>query len=110
MRPFALSVALFAAFPALAQSPTPADDRASADIAPIPTGTPAHKADVEGGQFFLLSDHQIHRDGEVKQFRTRVVAEVTDRAGLEDLDLKPIVPPQVCRRKPGWTKASSSAP
>ncbi len=110
MRPFALSVALFAAFPALAQSPTPADDRASADIAPIPTGTAALKAEVEGGQFFLLSDHQIHRDGEVKQSWTRVVAEVTDRAGLEDLDLKPIVPPQVCRRKPGWTKASSSAP
>jgi transglutaminase-like putative cysteine protease len=85
MRLFALLVALFAALPARAQTLTPAADPAWADIAPIPTGTPALRAEVEGGQFFLLSDHQMRWQGEVKQSWNRVVAEVTDRAGLEEL-------------------------
>ena len=85
MRLVVLIIALFAALPALAQTLTPADDPAWADIAPIPDGSPALRAEVEGGQFFLLSDHQIRWQGEVKQSWNRVVAEVTDRAGLEEL-------------------------
>ena len=50
-----------------------------------PKATPTLRAEVEGGQFFLLSDHQIHWEGEQKQSWNRVVAEVTDRAGLEEL-------------------------
>lgn len=97
------------------------------DITPIPAGDPAMRAEVEGGQFFLLSDHQLRWDGEVKQSYVRTVAEVTDRAGLEELatiqldfdpsnetvsllrlmihrgdeviDLKHLVAPQVYRRE-----------
>lgn len=68
-----------------AQTLTVADDPPWVDIAPIPEGTPALRAEVEGGQFFLLSDHQMHWEGDTKQSWNRVVAEVTDRAGLEEL-------------------------
>jgi transglutaminase-like putative cysteine protease len=85
MRLVVLILALFAAFPALAQTLTLADDPPWADIAPIPAGPPDLRAEVEGGQFFLLSDHQLHWQGELKQSWNRVVAEVTDRAGLEEL-------------------------
>ncbi|MFM7335458.1 MAG: DUF3857 domain-containing protein, partial [Tabrizicola sp.] len=68
-----------------AQTLTLAEDPPWVDIAPIPEGTPALRAEVEGGQFFLLSDHQLAWDGDTKQSWKRVVAEVTDRAGLEEL-------------------------
>lgn len=78
-----------AALPLAAQSQAPtltlAEDPAWADIVAIPEGDPALRAEVEGGQFFLLSDHQLRWEGEVKQSWSRVVAEVTDRAGLEEL-------------------------
>jgi transglutaminase-like putative cysteine protease len=74
-----------AALPLAAQTLTPASDPAWADIAPIPEGDATLRAEVEGGQLFLLSDHQIHWEGELKQSWNRVVAEVTDRAGLEEL-------------------------
>lgn len=74
-----------AALPLAAQTLSIADDPAWADIAPIPEGDATLRAEVEGGQFFLLSDHQLHWQGEVKQSWNRVVAEVTDRAGLEEL-------------------------
>lgn len=71
--------------PLAAQTLTIANDPTWVDIAPIPEGDPRLRAEVEGGQFFLLSDHQFHWEGEVKQSWNRVVAEVTDRAGLEEL-------------------------
>jgi transglutaminase-like putative cysteine protease len=85
MRLFALVLALFAAVPVAAQTLSPAEDPPWVDIAPIPEGNATLRAEVEGGQFFLLSDHQIHWEGEQKQSWNRVVAEVTDRAGLEEL-------------------------
>lgn len=86
MRLVSLVLAFFlAALPLAAQTLALADDPDWADIAPIPEGTPALRAEVEGGQFFLLSDHQIRWQGEIKQSWNRVVAEVTDRAGLEEL-------------------------
>ncbi|MDP3195505.1 DUF3857 domain-containing protein [Tabrizicola sp.] len=71
--------------PTLAQTLGLAEDPAWADIIPIPEGDVALRTEVEGGQFFLLSDHQLRWEGEVKQSWNRVVAEVTDRAGLEEL-------------------------
>lgn len=86
MRLFFLGLAVcLSALPVAAQTLTPAEDPAWADIAPIPEADPALRAEVEGGQLFLLSDHQIRWEGEVKQSWNRVVAEVTDRAGLEEL-------------------------
>ena len=125
-------LSLFLAFclpaaPVAAQTLALAEDPPWVDIAPIPEGTPALRAEVEGGQFFLLSDHQLNWDGDTKQSWNRVVAEVADRAGLEDLatiridfdpshetasltrlmihrdgqviDLKPAADPQVYRRE-----------
>ena len=74
-----------AALPLAAQTLALAEDPAWADIVPIPEGDATLRAEVEGGQFFLLSDHQLRWEGEVKQSWNRVVAEVTDRAGLEEL-------------------------
>lgn len=74
-----------AAHPLAAQTLTIAEDPTWVDIAPIPDGTPALRTEVEGGQFFLLSDHQIRWQGDLKHSWNRVVAEVTDRAGLEEL-------------------------
>lgn len=86
MRLVSLIIALcLAALPLAAQTLALADDPAWVDIAPIPEGSPALRAEVEGGQFFLLSDHQIRWEGDVRQSWNRVVAEVTDRAGLEEL-------------------------
>ena len=85
MRLLFLAISLCLALPLHAQTLTLAEDPPWADIAPIPEGTPALRAEVEGGQFFLLSDHQLHWDGDTKQSWNRVVAEVTDRAGLEEL-------------------------
>jgi transglutaminase-like putative cysteine protease len=73
------------ALPLAAQTLSIAEDPPWVDIAPIPEGSPALRAEVEGGQLFLLSDHQLHWQGDVKQSFSRVVAEVTDRAGLEEL-------------------------
>ena len=86
MRLVCLLVAVcLAALPLRAQTLSIAEDPAWVDIADIPEGTPALRAEVEGGQFFLLSDHQLRWEGEVRQSWNRVVAEVTDRAGLEEL-------------------------
>lgn len=86
MRLISLVLALcLSALPLAAQTLTIAKDPAWVDIAPIPDGDPWLRAEVEGGQFFLLSDHQLHWEGEVKQSWNRIVAEVTDRSGLEDL-------------------------
>ncbi len=74
-----------AALPLAAQTLTPADDPSWVEIAPIPEGDATLRAEVEDGQFFLLSDHQIRWEGDKKQSWNRVVAEVTDRAGLEEL-------------------------
>lgn len=110
-----------------AQTLAIAKDPVWADIAPIPEGDAALRAEAEDGQFFLLSDHQLRWEGEVAQSWNRVVAEVTDRAGLEELatiqldfdpanqtasltrlmihrdgqviDLKDVVAPQVYRRE-----------
>lgn len=73
------------ALPLAAQTLTLADDPAWIDEAPIPQADATLRAEVEGGQLFLLSDHQIHWQGEVRQSWGRSVAEVTDRAGLEQL-------------------------
>jgi hypothetical protein len=73
------------ALPLSAETMALAEDPPWVDIAPIPEGTPSLLAEVEGGQFFLLSDHQLNWDAEVKLSWKRVVAEVTDRAGLEEL-------------------------
>ncbi|WP_333816151.1 DUF3857 domain-containing transglutaminase family protein [Tabrizicola sp.] len=73
------------ALPLAAQTLTLAEDPAWVDIAPIPEGNAATRAEVERGQYFLLSDHQIRWEGDVRQSWNRVVAEVTDRAGLEEL-------------------------
>lgn len=128
MRLVALLVALcLPALPLAAQTLTIADEPAWVDVAPIPEGDARLRAEVEAGQFFLLSDHQLRWDGEVKQSYARMVAEVTDRAGLEELatvridfdpafdrvsllrlaihrdgaviDLKPTAAPQVYRRE-----------
>ena len=85
MRLFAVVLTLFAALPVAAQTLSPAEDPPWVDVAPIPEGDATLRAEVEGGQFFLISDHQIRWEGEVKQSWNRVVAEVTDRAGLEEL-------------------------
>ncbi len=86
MRLVALLLAFcLAALPLRAQTLSLVEDPVWVDIAPIPEGSPALRAEVEEGQFFLLSDHQIRWEGEVKQSWNRVVAEVTDRAGLEEL-------------------------
>ena len=86
MRLVPLILALCLAAPPLAaQTLTVAEDPSWADIIPIPEGDATLRAEVEGGQFFLLSDHQLHWQGKVKQSWNRVVAEVTDRAGLEEL-------------------------
>lgn len=113
--------------PLSAQTMIIAEDPAWVDIVAIPEGPADLRAEVEGGQFFLLSDHQMHWEGDVKQSYSRVVAEVTDRAGLEDLatirvdfdpafdtvsltrllvhrdgqviDLKAVVDPQIYRRE-----------
>jgi Domain of Unknown Function with PDB structure (DUF3857) len=128
MRLLFLAIALcLSALPLFAQTLAIAEDPPWVDIAPIPEGTPALRAEVEGGQFFLLSDHQLTWDGDTKQSWKRIVAEVTDRAGLEELatiqldfdpshetasltrliihrgdqviDLKPTAQPQVYRRE-----------
>ncbi|HMS95810.1 MAG TPA: DUF3857 domain-containing transglutaminase family protein [Tabrizicola sp.] len=51
----------------------------------IPADDPKLRAESEGGEFYLLSDHQMRWDGDEKQSYGRTVAEVTDRAGLESL-------------------------
>ncbi|MES2814614.1 MAG: DUF3857 domain-containing protein, partial [Pseudomonadota bacterium] len=128
MRLFSLVLALCLFAPPLAaQTLAIAEDPAWADIEPIPEGDASLRAEVEEGQFFLLSDHQIRWDGEVKQSWNRIATEVTDRAGLEELatiqvdfdpardvasltrlkihrggqviDLKPTISPQVYRRE-----------
>jgi transglutaminase-like putative cysteine protease len=127
MRLLSFAIALCLALPLDAQTLALAEDPPWVDIAPIPEGTPALRAEVEGGQFFLLSDHQLNWQGDTKQSWKRVVAEVTDRAGLEELatiqmdfdpsnetasltrlmihrggqtiDLKPTAQPQVYRRE-----------
>ena len=71
--------------PLSAQTLALVEDPPWVDIAPVPEGDDRLRAEVEGGQFFLLSDHQLHWDGDLKQSWSRVVAEVTDRAGLEEL-------------------------
>lgn len=83
-----LSLALafcLAAAPLAAQTLAAAADPAWADIAAIPEASATLRAEVEGGELFLLSDHQLQWQGDVEQSWNRVVAEVTDRAGLEDL-------------------------
>lgn len=55
------------------------------EVLPLPPEDAALRAEVEGGQFFLLSDHQLRWEGDVRQSYARTVAEVTDRAGLEEL-------------------------
>lgn len=86
MRLFSLVLAVcLSASPPFAQTLAIAEDPAWADIAPIPEADPALRAEAEDGQVFLLSDHQLRWAGEVKQSWNRVVAEVTDRAGLEEL-------------------------
>ena len=113
--------------PLAAQTLTIAPEPAWIDLAPIPEGDAALRAEVEAGQFFLLSDHQMRWEGEVKQSYSRTVVEVTDRAGLEEtatikidfdpanetvslvrlvilrgdqvIDLKALVAPQVYRRE-----------
>ena len=60
MRLLSLILALcLGALPLAAQTLAIADDPAWVEIAPIPEGDAALRAEVEGGQFFLLSDHQI---------------------------------------------------
>jgi transglutaminase-like putative cysteine protease len=86
MRLVAFVTALcLAALPLAAQTLTLAIEPTWADIAPVPQGDAALRAEVEGGQFFLLSDHQMRWEGDVKQSYSRTVVEVTDRAGLEEL-------------------------
>ncbi|HEY6919815.1 MAG TPA: DUF3857 domain-containing protein, partial [Tabrizicola sp.] len=86
MRRLFLAIFLcLSALPLRAQTLAIADDPSWVDVAPIPKASPAIRAEVEGGQLFLLSDHQITWDGDTKQSWNRVVAEVTDRAGLEEL-------------------------
>ena len=128
MRRLFLAVAFcLSVLPLSAQTLAIAEDPPWVDIAPIPTADAALRAEVEGGQLFLLSDHQLTWDGDTKQSWNRVVAEVTDRAGLEELatlqidfdpsfetasltrllihrggqiiDLKPTAQPQVYRRE-----------
>ena len=74
-----------AALPLSAQTLSLAEEPAWVDITAIPEGDATLRAEVEGGQFFLLSDHQMRWEGDVKQSYSRTVAEVTDRAGLEKL-------------------------
>ncbi len=86
MRLFSLVLAVcLSVLPLGAQTLSLTKDPAWVDLVPIPEGTPALRAEVEGGQFYLLSDHQLRWEGEVKHSWNRVVAEVTDRAGLEEL-------------------------
>jgi transglutaminase-like putative cysteine protease len=86
MRLLALVAAFCLAAPPLAaQTLAIAEEPGWVDVAPIPEGTPALRAEVEAGQFFLLSDRQFSWEGEVRHSYARTVAEVTDRAGLEEL-------------------------
>lgn len=129
MRDFCLALlVLFASgLSAMAQSLGIGDEPGWVDVLAVPEGDPALRAEVEAGQFFLLSDHQMRWEGDVAQSYARTTAEVTDRAGLEELatiqidfdpefetvelvrlvilrdgqeiDLKSVVTPQVYRRE-----------
>jgi transglutaminase-like putative cysteine protease len=82
---FALLVLLGLAVPVLAQTMDIVDEPAWVEVLPVPPDDPKLRAEVEDGQYFLLSDHQLRWDGEIKQSYGRSVAEVTDRAGLEEM-------------------------
>ena len=81
----ALSLAFAFAVQVTAQSMEIATEPAWVEVLPVPAEDPKLRAEVEDGQFFLLSDHQLRWEGPIKLSYARTVTKVTDRAGLEDL-------------------------
>jgi transglutaminase-like putative cysteine protease len=81
----AISVILAIAAPLMAQSMDIVDEPSWVEVLPLPPDDPKLRAEAEDGQFFLLSDHQLRWEGDEKLSYGRSVAEVTDRAGLEEL-------------------------
>lgn len=71
--------------PAFAQTLELAPEPDWVEVTEIPADDQRLRAEAEDGEFYLLSDHQMRWEGEVKQSYGRTVAEVTDRAGLEGL-------------------------
>lgn len=55
------------------------------EVLPVPDSDVPLRAEAEDGQFFLLSDHQLRWEGEVRHSYARTVTEATDRAGLEEM-------------------------
>lgn len=82
---FALSVILALAVPAAAQTLEITAEPDWVEVLQIPADDPKLRAEVEDGEFYLLSDHQMRWVGEEKHSYGRTVAEVTDRAGLDGL-------------------------
>jgi len=81
----ALAVVFALAAPAAAQTLEIAAEPDWAEVLDIPADDPKLRAEVEDGEFYLLSDHQMRWVGDEKHSYGRTVAEVTDRAGLEGL-------------------------
>ncbi len=81
----ALALILALAAPAAAQTLEIASEPDWVEVLAIPDDDPKLRAEVEDGEFYLLSDHQMRWVGDEKQSYGRTVAEVTDRAGLEGL-------------------------
>ncbi|CAN1545032.1 Domain of unknown function DUF3857 [Paracoccaceae bacterium] len=81
----ALCLILTLAVPAAAQMLEIATEPDWVEVLEIPADDPKLRAEVEDGEFYLLSDHQMRWVGDGKQSYGRTVAEVTDRAGLEGL-------------------------
>ncbi|MGA0540391.1 DUF3857 domain-containing protein [Neotabrizicola sp. VNH66] len=84
MRHFLISLlCLVFAPPALAQELARSDPPDWVEILPLPPEDPALMAEATGGLHYLLADHQIRFQGEVREEFMRDAMLVMNRAGLE---------------------------
>ncbi|MBL9050035.1 MAG: DUF3857 domain-containing transglutaminase family protein [Tabrizicola sp.] len=80
-----LSILLLFSAPALAQGVAIATEPDWVEPLELPPESPEVRAEAVGGAHYIASDHQVVWIGETKHSYGRTVAEVTDRAGLEEL-------------------------
>lgn len=84
-RTLAVCLALLMPMTAAAQSVEFAAEPPWVEVLDLPADQPALRAEASDGVHYLLTDHQVQWEGETQLAYYRSVAEVTDRAGMEQL-------------------------